>query len=187
VRPLVVAAGPARTARVVLAGLAVAVAAVLAAAAPAGAHAVLERMSPAAGSTVTTAPSTVRLYFDENVRSPSKIVVTGPSGRVDSGPTTVVDNTVSVAVKVAAQPTDVGYYRAAYRVVSADGHVVSAEETFRFAPPGVQAAPLQTPGSSLTSSGSSHAWWWVLALALVVVAAGALLVPRRPATRGRRR
>jgi hypothetical protein len=158
-------------------------------AAPAEAHASLEKMSPATGSIVSTAPARVTLYFDENVRAPSKIIVTGPSGRVDHGPTEVLNNTVSVAVSVRATPADVGAYQAAYRVVSADGHVVSAVERFRFAPPGVRASHQAThPAGSTGSSGSSHhLWWWVIGIALLVLVAALLLAPRRrPAAGGRR-
>lgn len=157
-------------------------------AAPAEAHASLEKMSPATGSIVSAAPARVTLYFDENVRAPSKIIVTGPSGRVDHGPTEVLNNTVSVAVSVRATPADVGAYRTAYRVVSADGHVVSAIERFRFAPPGVRAAPHQATAPASGSTGSSHhLWWWVAGIALVVLVAALLLAPRRRPATGRRR
>ncbi|MBV9830503.1 MAG: copper resistance protein CopC [Marmoricola sp.] len=150
-------------------------------AAPAMAHATLQRMTPAVGSVVTTPPARVTLYFDENVRAPSKILVTGPSGRVDHGPTEVVNNTASVAVSVQSRPSDVGAYRAAYRVVSADGHVVSATESFRFAPPGVRAAPSRAtdPVGSSSHSADHHVWWWVAGVAAVLLVAWLLLMPRR--------
>ncbi|MDQ1598796.1 MAG: copper resistance protein [Actinomycetota bacterium] len=123
------------------AGLAAGLAAVLAitgglaglVAAPASAHAHLVRAVPGDGATVTTAPARVRLVFDENMRTPAALVVTGPSGtRVDQGTVRVLDNTASVRVAVTAA----GRYTVAIRVVSADGHPVSAQTSFRFTPGG---------------------------------------------------
>ena len=96
---------------------------------PASAHAHLVRAVPGDGETVTTAPARVRLVFDENVRTPAALVVTGPSGtRVELGQVQVLDNTASVRVHVMAA----GRYTVAFRVVSADGHPVSAQTSFRF-------------------------------------------------------
>ncbi len=100
---------------------------------PASALAHLVRAVPGDGATVTTAPGRVRLVFDENVRTPAAVVVTGPSGtRVEQGPVQVLDNTASVRVHVMAA----GRYTVAFRVVSADGHPVSAQTSFRFEPGG---------------------------------------------------
>lgn len=119
-----------------LAGFTVLVAFVVASwlgALPASAHAGLVRAVPGDGATVTTAPSRVRLVFDETMRAPASVVVTGPSGtRVQQGPVRVLDNIASVRVDVTA----VGRYSVAFRVVSADGHPVSAQTTFWFAPNG---------------------------------------------------
>jgi methionine-rich copper-binding protein CopC len=102
-------------------------------AAPASAHAHLVRAVPGDRATVTTAPTRVRLVFDENVRTPAALVVTGPSGtRVEQGQVQVLDNTASVPVEVVAA----GRYTVAFRVVSADGHPVSAQTSFRFTPGG---------------------------------------------------
>jgi methionine-rich copper-binding protein CopC len=102
-------------------------------AAPASAHASLLRAVPGDGATVTTAPSQVRLVFDEAMRAPASIVVTGPSGaRVQTGTVRVRDNAASVRVDVTAA----GRYSVAFRVVSEDGHPVSAQTSFQFAPGG---------------------------------------------------
>jgi methionine-rich copper-binding protein CopC len=102
-------------------------------AAPAAAHAHLVRAVPGDGATVTTAPARVRLVFDENVQTSAALVVTGPSGtRVEQGRVQVLDNTASVRVHVMAA----GRYTVAFRVVSADGHPVSAQTSFRFTPGG---------------------------------------------------
>ena len=159
---------------------------VLATAPPASAHATLIAMSPANASTVSSAPARVTLTFDESVRASSEIVVTGPAGRVDDGRTRVANNVASVAVLLHPRPSDVGVYRVAYRVVSADGHVVAAQESFRYAPPGVQAS---RPGSGADAldpaSTTTHTWWWVGGVALVVGVAAALMLSGRSRTRRR--
>jgi methionine-rich copper-binding protein CopC len=100
---------------------------------PASAHAHLVRAVPGDGATVTTAPARVRLVFDENMRAPAALAVTGPSGaRVDQGQAQVLDNTASVRVEVRTA----GRYTVAFRVVSADGHPVSEQTSFVFAPGG---------------------------------------------------
>lgn len=114
---------------VVATGLAVAAAAALAVpgAAPASAHASLVRTSPADRSSVATAPRTVSFTFDENIRVPSVILVTDANGvSVTAGKTSVVDNIVSIKVRI--HPP--GDYTAVYRVVSADGHPVSGRVSF---------------------------------------------------------
>jgi hypothetical protein len=118
----------------------------------------------------------VTFRFDENIRMPSKIVVTGPHGqRASRGSTKVLDNTVSVAVRLQPRPQDVGRYVAAYRVVSADGHVVSAESTFSYRPPGVQASAGDTHAA--TPKSSSHLGWILGGAVVVVLLALVLVLP----------
>lgn len=147
-------------------------------ASPAATHATLVSASPADGSTLTEVVTKITFSFDENVRMPSKIVVTGPQGqRVSHGATTVLDNTVSVAVHLQPRPQDVGRYVAAYRVVSADGHVVSAESRFQYRPSGITAsAPTKTATRHNTSSSASQLWW-ILGGAVVVVLFVFFLLP----------
>jgi methionine-rich copper-binding protein CopC len=116
-------------------------------AAPAVAHASLVRVVPGDGTRVDSPPSRVSLVFDENVRAPSTVVVTGPDGHaVQHGPVEVVDNTAAVAVRVTAT----GTYRVAFRVVSADGHPVTGQTSFGFratpAPSGTDASPQAAAG-----------------------------------------
>ena len=119
-------------------------------AAPASAHAHLVRATPGDGATVTTAPTRVRLVFDENVRTPAALVVTGPSGtQVEQGPVQVLDNTASVRVHVLAA----GRYTVAFRVVSADGHPVSAQTSFRFTPGGSARPGTAQPSANSAQSG----------------------------------
>jgi copper resistance protein C len=100
-------------------------------AAPASAHASLVRSSPADQSSLATAPTTVSLTFDENIRMPSVIIVTDARGAsVAQGETSVLDNTASQGVR----PGTSGDYAVVYRVVSADGHPVAGRLTFGVGP-----------------------------------------------------
>jgi methionine-rich copper-binding protein CopC len=121
--------GTAPATRAAFVAIALAVGALLAVvgAAPASAHASLVRTSPADRSSVATAPKTVSFTFDENIRVPSVILVTDATGAsVAAGKTSVVDNIVSIGVRIESA----GNYTAVYRVVSADGHPVSGRISF---------------------------------------------------------
>ncbi len=151
---------------------------VLLPASPAGAHAALVAAAPDDGATLTSAPSRVVLRFDENVRTSSVLVVDGPSGRVSHGPTRVVDDTVGVAVTLAPRPSYVGQYTVGYRVVSSDGHPVAGRTTFRYAPPGVKAAPgTEEPTGQGAPGGSTG--WVVGGVVVVLLGAGGLLLAAR--------
>jgi methionine-rich copper-binding protein CopC len=153
----------------------------LVAAGPAYAHASLVRIEPADGAAVATAPSRVRLVFDENVRTPSAVVVTAPNGDAAAdGPARILDNTVTVAVTV----TRPGRYAVAYRVVSADGHPVSGSTSFRYAPGGsVAAGARQHAGHDAahhSSGGGLTGGRTIAVVAVVALLAGlALLTIRR--------
>lgn len=124
-RPRARGAGPAA----VLAAAAASLLLLVTGTGPAVAHASLVRVVPGDGTRVDSPPSRVTLVFDENVRSPSTVVVRGPDGdAVQHGPIEVMDNTATVAVRVTAT----GTYRVAFRVVSADGHPVTGETSFGF-------------------------------------------------------
>jgi methionine-rich copper-binding protein CopC len=152
---------------------------VLGAAAPASGHANLVSASPADGSTVGVAPVKVVLRFDETIRPPSAVIVTGRDGtRVDRGATTVLGNTASVEVAV----RDPGPYTVAYRVLSSDGHPVAAETTFvyRAGAAGGATPRTQSPPAGAAGAASSRTWWVVGgAVAALVVAAALMLVGRR--------
>jgi methionine-rich copper-binding protein CopC len=97
-------------------------------ASPASAHSDLISSNPRDGATLSVPPTTVLFSFNENVRNPAYVVVNAPDGtRMDTGPARVLDNTVTEDVKPL---TEAGRYTFAYRVVSADGHVVSRELSF---------------------------------------------------------
>jgi methionine-rich copper-binding protein CopC len=162
------------------------------AAAPASAHSDLVSSSPEDGATLTRAPSSVVLTFNEDVQvTGTAVVVTGPDGvRVDRGADLVVDaTTVTVPLDETTTP---GTFTAAYRVVSADGHVITGSLTYQLVLPGsgsVAPSPSDptspepaAPTSASDTGGSSVAPWGVL-VGIVAVAAVALALVLRWARR----
>jgi hypothetical protein len=183
---------------VVLAGLAV-----FGFATPALAHNVLVGSTPAAGASVATGPSEVRLNFDAPVQyGANYLTVIGPDGnhweKTDNA--TVTGNSVSTAV---APLGPVGVYQVGYRIISADGHPVSGEVSFTLTaagtgtpPPqsstegggGGKAAPtgVSSAASVTTATGGVPVWVWVLG-AVILLAVGlffGLRTPRAGARRG---
>ncbi len=115
----------------------------------ASAHAVLVSSNPPSGATLARPPSTVSLTFDENVRAPAFVVVTGPGGvRVDNGQAQILDATVTARLKPTAPA---GAYTVDYRVVSADGHPVEGQLTYTV----TTGAPATASTGSTGSTGSA--------------------------------
>ena len=136
--------------RMLAASAAVALGAIALAIAPvaaASAHDYLVSSDPAAGSTVTTAPQSVTLTFNDRVidlsgdGSSTLVTVTGPDAATrhfETGCPTVADTVVSVPVALGGA----GAYTVTYQIVSADGHTVSNTVPFTYRPAaGTPAAP----------------------------------------------
>ena len=105
--------------------------ALLATAAPASAHAALVSSDPADGSRVASLPAEVTLEFNEEISDPAYVVVTAPDGvRVNSGDAVVRGARVTQDLDAQGLALPAGSYTLAYRVVSADGHPISGEQTF---------------------------------------------------------
>lgn len=143
-----------RVAAVLLTALTALVASTAVGATPAWAHAVLESSSPYDGQRLALAPSEVRFTFDEAVTLPDHAtsVLADTGERVD-GSTGLADGGTTVVVALPPEVAD-GSYTASYRVVSADGHVVSGSIRF-----GVNADPsavASLPASSPTSLDVVH-------------------------------
>ena len=181
---------------------------VVVAAPAASAHAVLRSTSPASGAVLTSAPAQVVVTFDETIASPGFLTVTGPGGRVDTGPAQVAGDHVSVPLEASAPA---GPYAVAYRVVSDDGHPVQGTFAYTLqlgagaSPSATTAAAGAVPPASAASPGpgradaaaappvtavakdDGHAQHWFAGAAggaMVVAGAGALFWERRQ--RGRR-
>jgi copper resistance protein C len=125
--------------RRVAAAVAVGVLAVLLTATPAQAHNYLVASTPAAGETLTALPESFSVTTNEN------LLDLGGNGSgfgievIDSAGTYYGDGCVAIdgpTVSTAAALGEAGTYRLVYQVVSADGHTVSDEFTFEWAPEG---------------------------------------------------
>jgi copper transport protein len=131
--------------RRVLAVLALASGAVLAIAAPASAHALLEGANPVAGSSVSAAPNAVTLSYSESVTvSPDSVQVLNTAGqRVDRGDTH--RGTSGSQVVVDLRPgLGKGTYVVSWRAISADSHPVAGAFTY-----GVGVSPDPTAASRI--------------------------------------
>jgi copper resistance protein C len=151
---------------------------VLAIAPIADAHAVLESSSPRDGAVIAELPDRVTLAFDENVATPAFVNVVAPDGsNVATGDPAILDNTVTQAVD---PPGEAGTYQMSYRVVSADGHPVSATLTFKVTS-GRHVSPNDgAAADAADNDGSSHTGLVLTIVALAAIAAvAALLFGRR--------
>jgi hypothetical protein len=144
----------------------------------AAAHASLISSSPPDGATVTTAPTRVELAFSEDVGAPSIIAVTGPNGiQVVDGPTQIRN---ASAIQPLKTLTAAGLYKIAYRVVSADGHPVSGQLTFTYAPAGSNVvASAQARSKPTTSAADGHGAHLVALGVLVLAAVAASVIALR--------
>jgi len=113
----------------------------LAVAAPASAHAVLVSSDPQDGSRVTSAPTRVTFTFDEAVQLPTDgtAAVSDKGGAAGRGAAMLGPGGHEVIVPLRADLPD-GAYTVSYRVVSADGHIVTGAIRF-----GVNADPTVAP------------------------------------------
>ncbi|GAA0796962.1 hypothetical protein Sya03_51450 [Spirilliplanes yamanashiensis] len=97
-------------------------------AAPASAHAVLQRSDPQPDSIVPQAPDRVTLVFSETVQLvQGRTRVVAPDGsRADEGEPVIEGTTLTIRLGAEAK----GTYLVSYRVVSADSHPVSGAFTY---------------------------------------------------------
>jgi methionine-rich copper-binding protein CopC len=99
----------------------------------ASAHAALESTIPAKGSIVATSTHQVTMLFGEEIlvikgKTPNSITVLDSHGViVSTGRVKISGMKISVALKA---PLKTGGYKVNYRVVSADGHVVTGSYPF---------------------------------------------------------
>lgn len=144
-------------------------------------HAQLTGTSPQRGATVRIEPGAVTFRFDETVEGNfgAVRVFDARGGRVDQGGAFHPHGTgAQIAVRLRPRLHD-GTYTATYRVVSADGHVVSGGFVFSIGTPG--APPAQTvaqlAGSSGTGPGADAAFGLArgLEFAAIALAAGGVL------------
>ena len=108
----------------------------LVAASPGAGHGLLQRAEPRAGSTVRTAPKTVRLWFAGAIEPRySGLHVLDPAGtRVDLDDADVDPATGAVMTVSLLPSLPRGRYRVLWRALSVDGHVTRGDFAFRIAP-----------------------------------------------------
>jgi copper transport protein len=128
-------------------------AALLAAGAPASAHAALTGSDPRQGAVVDQAPEQISLTFSETVSlSDDALRVLGPKGeRADTGEARGVGATYSVKLRPGLPD---GTYTVSYQVVSADSHPVAGAFTFSIGAPSATTVTVseQTAGGGLVGS-----------------------------------
>ncbi|ORA02755.1 hypothetical protein BST17_21755 [Mycolicibacterium bacteremicum] len=153
------------------------------------AHTALIESDPADGSSLTVAPTTITLTFNEDINSTFANVVVNDSGGRNwvSGTPVVTGSTLQATI--GPDPLISGMYTVGYRVLSADGHPVSGSYTFTVQPGPSQpsqpaastadaapvtssATPAQPPAPANDTSGTSAAILWA---AVAGLAAGAVI------------
>ncbi len=94
----------------------------------ASAHAHLDHALPAVGSTVTTAPPDLTLWFTQNLEPAfSTVQVTDANGaKVDDGAAAISGNTMHIGLK----PLNSGTYKVHWHAVSVDTHITEGDFTF---------------------------------------------------------
>ena len=152
---------------------------------PASAHAELESSDPADGATLAEPPAAVSFTFGEDLLDQGNAVVVTEVATGTRLATTAVQvdgDTVSVAWPEASPA---GEYRAAFRVVSADGHPIEGAISFTVqessaAPsdaspaataPAVSPTPASTDETNAAEDDSPSQPAWILGVGLVVLVA----------------
>jgi methionine-rich copper-binding protein CopC len=100
------------------------------------AHSHLKNSVPAAGATVATGPSEIRLQFNEAVEpAVSKISIELKGGKpvASEAPTSDPADKATLIVKL-AQPLQAGSYKVNWQAVSTDTHKVKGSFTFQVRP-----------------------------------------------------
>jgi methionine-rich copper-binding protein CopC len=101
----------------------------------AGAHALLERARPVAGSVVRGAPGELTLWFTERIEPAfSEVRVLNAAGRqLDTG-SPLFNASEGKVLRIPLPKLGPGTYRVKWRILSVDTHVSEGEFTFDVAP-----------------------------------------------------
>jgi methionine-rich copper-binding protein CopC len=97
----------------------------------AGAHAHLQKSSPADGSVVTTSPSNLVLNLSEPARLTALSIQKGSEPKQDLKP---LPTTAAQQISVPLPPLTPGTYSVTWRALSDDGHVMPGTLHFTVAP-----------------------------------------------------
>jgi methionine-rich copper-binding protein CopC len=142
----------------------------------ASAHSELIESTPTSGAELSKAPTEVQLTFGEPVQQQGGSIVVSANDTIISQPKTFAadGNVASVQLVGSGQP---GTYTVNFRVVSADGHVVSDAFTYEVvdstsstttgAATADQSAPTTAPSPSSPPGDSNSSVVWVLGLGAI--------------------
>jgi len=171
-----------------------ALAALLLVVSPAAAHSELESSDPADGATLSAPPEAIAFTFNEDLLEQGNAITlteVATGTRLPLGQVQVAGDTVSVDWPEASPA---GEYRAAFRVVSADGHPIDGTVSFTVerAAGQVTASPAASPAASPTptvapsptaapepADNGSAAWALVIGAAALAGVAAAFVLLRR--------
>jgi len=169
---------PARWATRAMAGLAAAGVSVLMTAAPASAHARVERTTPGNGATIDGRLKVISVVFDDPVQVvPRSLVVTGSTGAPQTlGAPRVIKKHILQASLSDRLPA--GRYLVGWRILSDDGHIESGSFGFTVTPAGAAPATQAGVGAGAVPTAPGQPTWPVVVAAVMAAAAcmGAALV-----------
>ena len=101
----------------------------------AAAHAFLDHADPKVGSTVSEAPSEVRLWFTQGLELRfCTVTVVGPAGFGGGGPVEEMAGASGAIAVPLRRPLPPGVYNVRWRVLSVDSHVTQGDFTFKVRP-----------------------------------------------------
>lgn len=169
---------------------------VLAPVSQASAHSELIESTPVSGATLDKAPNEVQLVFGEPVQQQGGYILVSVRDTIVSEESTFAanENVATVQLVAAGQP---GTYTVSFRVVSADGHIVSDKFEYEVVDASVYTStdPTQTSSDDASQAaatsaptgepdGSNGSVVWVLGLGAIGIALVAAMIA--VAVRGRR-
>jgi copper resistance protein C len=144
----------------------------------AAAHAKLESITPADGSTMAAPPTQLVMTFNEPVGSTgTQVQVKSPSGNnVSTGEIQVIDNKVTQPL---GAMIEAGKYQVDARVVSADGHPITVAASFTVTHAGHAPGQPTTTGTPADEGSSNVVTIVAMVLVMLVVVALAIVIVRR--------
>jgi len=98
---------------------------------PVGAHAFLDHSDPAVGSTVSSSPAVMHLWFTQQVEPAfSSVTVTDRSGTVVNDGPAQIDPSNRSELDVKLKPLAAGAYKVKWHVLSVDTHTTQGDFSF---------------------------------------------------------
>lgn len=111
---------------------ALAIAATLTTSSPILAHAFLDHSDPAVGSTVSTSPAVMHLWFTQQLEPAfSSVTVSDQSGAAVNDGTATIDSSDPTEMTVKLKPLPPGTYTVKWHVLSVDTHTTEGDFNFQ--------------------------------------------------------